>query len=118
MTIEIKHRYTGAIIHTVDADDLSGADLSGADLCGADLSGANLRGAIGISEHIIVGGIRADGYQFIFTRDGYIQAGCRNFTVSEAQKHWNSARPEGDPLGDETRLIIAHMLSVAKLRGW
>ena len=48
--IEIKHRYTGNVIHSVSADtlrgaDLGGADLGGADLRGADLSGANLSGA-------------------------------------------------------------------------
>jgi len=48
--IEIKHRYTGNIIRTVDAETLSGADLSDANLRGADLSdayliGANLSGA-------------------------------------------------------------------------
>jgi hypothetical protein len=55
MAIEIKNRFTGAVIRTVDAADLCGADLCGADLCdanlrdadlrGADLCGANLRGA-------------------------------------------------------------------------
>ena len=58
--IEIKHRLTGAVLRTVDAEnlrsadlrsadlrsaDLSGADLSGANLSGANLSGANLRSA-------------------------------------------------------------------------
>lgn len=45
MTIEIKHRYTGAVLFTVEADTLSGANLSGADLRGADLRGADLSGA-------------------------------------------------------------------------
>ncbi len=43
--IEIKHRCTGAVLHTVDAANLSGANLSGANLSGANLSGANLSGA-------------------------------------------------------------------------
>jgi hypothetical protein len=42
--MEIKHRYTGDVLHTVGAD-LSGANLIGADLSGANLSGANLSGA-------------------------------------------------------------------------
>jgi len=55
ITIEIKHRNTGAVLHTVEADTLSGANLSvaylrganlaEADLTGADLTGANLIGA-------------------------------------------------------------------------
>jgi uncharacterized protein YjbI with pentapeptide repeats len=54
--MEIKHRYTGEVLLTVDADTLIDAilidailidaDLRGADLSGADLSGADLRGAI------------------------------------------------------------------------
>ena len=43
--LEIKHRHTGAVIATLDAETLTGADLQGADLQGADLLGANLRGA-------------------------------------------------------------------------
>lgn len=45
MPIEIKHRYTGAVLHTVDADTLIRASLGGADLTGANLTGAYLRGA-------------------------------------------------------------------------
>ena len=47
-TIEIKNRWNGSVIRTVEVEDgadLSGADLSGADLSGADLSGADLRRA-------------------------------------------------------------------------
>ena len=48
--IEIKHRVTGAILHTVNAPNLRGADLTGADLTeaylqGADLTEAYLQGA-------------------------------------------------------------------------
>ena len=35
--IEIKHKTTGAVLHVVEADTLSGANLSGANLRGADL---------------------------------------------------------------------------------
>jgi len=43
--IEIRNRYTGAVLHTVDAGSLIGANLRGANLSGADLSGADLGGA-------------------------------------------------------------------------
>lgn len=43
--IEIKHKTTGAVLHTLSRANLSGADLRGADLSGADLSGADLRTA-------------------------------------------------------------------------
>jgi hypothetical protein len=45
MSIEIKHRISGATIKVVEAANLYGADLYGADLYGADLYGANLRDA-------------------------------------------------------------------------
>jgi uncharacterized protein YjbI with pentapeptide repeats len=58
-TIEIKHRYTGAVLYATQVDDgdryeirtaleravANDADLSGAYLSGANLSGAYLRGA-------------------------------------------------------------------------
>ena len=43
--IEIKNRWTGAIILSLDVPNLRDADLSGADLSGADLSSANLSDA-------------------------------------------------------------------------
>ena len=45
MPIEIRHRWSGELIKTVDVDDLRGADLTGAYLRGADLTGADLTGA-------------------------------------------------------------------------
>ena len=43
--IEIKHKTTGDVLLTIDADTLTGADLTGAALTGADLTGADLRWA-------------------------------------------------------------------------
>ena len=54
MLFEIKHRFTGSILFSLETDSLKlcvqaavkgGADLGGADLGGADLGGAYLRGA-------------------------------------------------------------------------
>jgi hypothetical protein len=59
MKFEIKHRYSCAVLFSLETDslklcveaavkaraDLQGADLQGADLRGADLQGADLRGA-------------------------------------------------------------------------
>jgi len=101
---------------------LGGANLGGANLGGANLRGANLRGAANINNIIIDGGLRSDGYRFLLTRrkkGGWrVEAGCRDFTVADAKKHWDETRPKGQPLGDETRLIIKHMLALAKLRNW
>ena len=45
MMIDIKNRYTGAVLRVVEAEMLAGADLVGAYLYGANLYGTNLRGA-------------------------------------------------------------------------
>ncbi len=114
----------GAVLSGADLSgaDLYGADLRGAVLSGANLYGANLRGARNIADRIIDGGLRSDGHRFYLTRfhegDWRIDAGCRNFTVKEGKKHWGVTRPKGDALGDETRLIVKHMLAIAKLRAW
>ena len=65
--IEIKNRWTGKVIRTVDAETLSGADLSRADLSWADLSGADLSGA-DLSWADLSGAIVADGYALVGRR--------------------------------------------------
>ena len=45
MTVEIKHRITGVVLHTHDGANLRDANLRSADLYGADLRGAILVGA-------------------------------------------------------------------------
>ena len=115
---------SGASLYGADLSraDLYGADLSGANLSGADLSRADLYGAYHISDRVIDGGLRSDGYRFLLTRTEpgawRIKAGCRNFTVAEGLTHWTKTRPPGDALGDETRLIVPHMVALAKLRAW
>ena len=101
---------------------LNDARLNYASLIDAKISQANFAGASGITDRIIDGGLRSDGYRFFLTRtepgEWRIKAGCQNLTLAEAKKHWDESRPKGTALGDETRLIIKHMLSVAKLRKW
>ena len=55
--IEIKHRETGVVLHTVRADTLIGVILRGASLSGADLHVASLRG-VNLSDAIIIPGWR------------------------------------------------------------
>ena len=61
--MEIKNRYTGAVIHAGEYDTMvacvagavaAGANLSGANLSGADLSGADLSGATGLNPPAIL----------------------------------------------------------------
>ena len=108
-----------------DADlrgaDLRDADLRDADLRGANLRGADLRGAAGISVRVIDGGARSDGIRFLLTRtdpgEWRVIAGGRDFTLTEARKHWTETRGDTD-LGHETFLILDHMVALAKLRKW
>ena len=101
--------------------NLAGANLAGAYLAGANLARANLAGS-NVSDRIVDGGIRSDGYRFLLTRTEpgpwRVKAGCRNFSLEKATAHWDAKRPAGDPIGDETRMIIANMLAIAKLRQW
>ena len=104
---------------------LLGADLSMADLRGADLRGANLRGAdlreanLG-DQWVVQGATRSDGYQFLltnFTGEGVrLKAGCRNFKIAEAIKHWQETRA-GTPLGDESFILINQLVELAFHRG-
>lgn len=135
MKFEIKNRWTGSTQFTAEIDCPEDAAIdikvglavkwgvkNGASLVRANLDGASLVGASHIADRVIDGGIRSDGYRFLLTRtepgEFRIKAGCRNFTVTEAKAHWNERRPKGEPLGDETRLIIKHMLAMARLRNW
>ena len=45
MAIQIKNRFTGVVLITIDSENLRGANLWGANLECANLRGANLRGA-------------------------------------------------------------------------
>ena len=85
------------------------ANLSWANLSGANLSGADL----------IDGGQRSDGFRFVgWSKNGILQirAGCRDFDITNARKHWEDTR-KGTPLGDETTAILDHIETVARIRG-
>jgi uncharacterized protein YjbI with pentapeptide repeats len=106
--------------------DLRGANLSGAYLRDADLRGANLRdaylrGADLGAQWIIQGSTRSDGYPFFLqklTRDTepMVKAGCRMFTLAQAQVHWETTRG-GTQLGNETSTIVRCLVDLAKARG-
>jgi hypothetical protein len=100
--------------------NLGGADLSGAGLSRAYLSGADLSGAKLGSQWVIPGGARSDGYYFFLQQltddvEPMIRAGCRHFTLPEAESHWTKTRG-GTDLGRETHAIIRHMIEMARIR--
>ena len=100
---------------------LSGADLSGAYLSGAYLSGAYLSGAyLGADQWIIQGATRSDGYAFFLQKlkadkEPMVKAGCRYFTLREAQIHWEKTRA-GTALLTETETIVRCMVDLARAR--
>ena len=65
---------------------------------------------------------RSDGYTFIYVPDAdgvmKVQAGCRDFTMEEAKKHWKKTRGR-TLLGDETMAILncLEILSKVKSKG-
>ncbi|MGA7808087.1 pentapeptide repeat-containing protein [Bradyrhizobium sp.] len=105
--------------------DLSGANLSSADLNGADLNGAklisaNLSSANLGSQWIIQGSTRSDGYAFFLQKltgdtEPMVKAGCRLFTLREAQEHWEKTRA-GTAILTETRAIVRCMVDLAYAR--
>jgi len=129
--ITIKHKITGEVLITINADTLAGADLAGADLTGADLSGADLTGA-DLRRADLTGanltGVRLcystgngkqiknimlpddDTYHVAYTRHA-IQIGCQNHTAEE----W-AAMTERDLLTMDGRRAVdwyrAHMQTV------
>jgi hypothetical protein len=91
-------------------------DFGGANLSGADLSGAYLGG-----QWIISGPTRSDGYVFFLMRitqypEPHVIAGCRDFSMPEARKHWQDTRA-GTALGDETFAILDCLEAMQKARG-
>jgi len=109
--------------------DLRGADLSAADLRGADLSWADLRGAdlrvadLRVADLSAANGIFSVGYDsrdyeffVVQHRDGIrIKAGCRWFTMKEAQEHWLSSSYEGPPT---IKARLEFIIQEVQHRGW
>jgi uncharacterized protein YjbI with pentapeptide repeats len=100
---------------------LSGAYLSGAYLSRAYLSGADLSRAYLGGQWIISGPTRSDGYVFFLMRitqypEPHVIAGCRDFSMPEARKHWQDTRA-GTALGDETFAILDCLEAMQKARG-
>ena len=74
--------------------NLTNADLRGANLSGADLSGANLSDANLSDANLYSLGFDSRGYHFILRKEDewIITAGCRRFTLDQADAHWSDYR--------------------------
>lgn len=86
--------------------DLSGANLRGADLCGADLSGADL-GCADLREtvgFVLLPVADYRGYSFphaVLCGDQWrVRSGCRDFSISEARRHWGEEYAGQRDIGD------------------
>jgi hypothetical protein len=100
--------------------DLRDANLRDANLCSADLRDVNLCDADLGGQWIIQGAMRSDGYPFMLQmltgdKEPIVRAGCRRFTVAQAQAHWKETRG-GTPLGDETEIILRYLVALAVVR--
>ena len=125
MKIEIKHRFSGAVLFAIETDsmrlaveaavksgaylggaNLGGADLGGANLGGANLGGADLRGAKWTKDVIInlapifIGNLAWD----VWILDDHMQIGCKFHSL----KDWASF--------DDRR--IAQMGNSAAVKFW
>ena len=125
--IEIKHRFTGVVLHRHDGDNLAGANLAGAYLAGANLRGAYLAGAnltrAKVSpDHALIGtrplmhigpiGSRADMLYAYRTDKGLmLRAGCFFGTADEFAEAVRKTH------GDSTH-AADYMAALAFVRDW
>jgi len=135
MLYEIKHRFTGAVLFSLETESLKlcvqaavkakaclrdaylggaylrGADLGGADLRGAYLGGADLRGAIGVIHLGAPNGWHAHAWLC----DGWlsIRVGCREFRLAEALEYW-----QGKPNRREVMAALDYAETIAAIREW
>ena len=135
MNIQIKHRFNGSVLFECEAEslkaaleigigenaDLGGAYLRNAYLRNAYLGGADLGGAYLGGADLIDGGQDSRGYQFIGQHKDdtlWIHAGCRYFSIEEAEEHWNLLHKEQPELRAECQARVALIKQIAIGRGW
>ena len=140
MRVEIKSRFSGAVLFAAETEsmrlavelavkaganladanladanladaNLAGANLAGADLADADLAGANLAGA-----DLIDGGQDSRGFRFwAWHKDGVItyRAGCHTWTdVVAALVYYGDGYPsDGDRFDCAARLHFMHQIA-------
>ena len=111
--MNILHKETGAILVSSQKTTVREAAEEGK----ANLQGANLHETKLGNLRILDGGLRSDGYRFLYTEidgDGpHIVTGCYNFaSFAEAREHWRT----GTMLGVETMLILDHLEKLVTLR--
>lgn len=115
MLIEIKHRFTGAVLFPLECGSLKlcveAAVKSRADLRDAYLSGADLRRA----DHVQSLGQPNGWFAFTYFYKGFqrVQVGCKNFTLKKGRDYW-----KGKDDRAEVMASIDYAEAIGKLRKW
>ena len=136
MDFSIKHRFTGAVLFSLECDslkicletavkqkaDLRGAYLRGAYLRDADLRGADLRGAylggadLRDADFAAQLGHPNGWYAWTYvSKDGLrrVRVGCHDFTLAEGRAYW-----QGKDNCREVMAALDYAEAIGKLRGW
>jgi uncharacterized protein YjbI with pentapeptide repeats len=130
MKFEIKHRFTGAILFSLETEsmklcveaavkvraNLGGAYLEDANLKGADLGGANLaRANLAVAYLAAHLGYPNGWSAFAWVKDNQVrvQVGCRNFTLAEGRAYWAGQKNRREVLA-----ALDYAERIADLRGW
>ena len=136
MKFEIKHRYSGAVLFSLETEslklcveaaieagadlagadlaraNLAGADLAGADLARADLAGADLAGADLAAQLGHPNGWSAWTY---CDKEGNqrVRVGCRDYSIIEGRGYWANKKNRREVLA-----ALDYAEAIGKLRGW
>ena len=112
MKFEIKHRFTGAVLFSLECERfkicIEAAVKAGANLAGADLAGAYLAAQLGHPN-----GWTAWTYFDTKLNEQRVQVGCQNKTLAEGREYWAGK--------DDRREVLAaldYAEAIGKLRGW
>ncbi len=85
--------------------DLRRADLRGVNFRCADMRGCNLRGAIGV--HVLTATQHGYAVLAVWHKNRWwIEAGCREYTIGQARKHWGAKSYPYPPDGERILLML------------
>ena len=114
--MEIKHRFTGVVLFSLECDSIklcvraaieAKTDLSGADLRGAYLSGAYQAAQLGQPN-----GWHAWTY---VSKEGVqrVRVGCQDKTIAEGREYWSGKAERREVLA-----ALDYAEAIGNLRGW
>ena len=117
MKFEIKHRFSGALLFSLECESLKlcleAAVKEKANLCGANLRGADLLGADLVAHIGQLNGWFAWTYLDTKLKEPRVQVGCRNFTIAEGREYWADKQDRREVLA-----ALDFAEAIAKIRRW